>query len=92
MGFAAMLVVVTSLIPTPFAWVRHAECGGRLLATSDVTNANCSRRAAQGELMKRVAIGMLIIVAMIGTCLYFNRSTARAASVASYGSAWCPKL
>ena len=30
--------------------------------------------------MKRVAIGMLIIVAMIGTCLYFNRSTARAAS------------
>ena len=36
--------------------------------------------ATQGELMKRVAIGMLIIVAMTGTCLYFNRSTARAAS------------
>src|SRR5215472_16070582 len=80
MDLAAMLVVVASLIPTPFARVRHAEGGGRLLATSDVTNANCSRRAAQGELMKRVAIGLLIIVAMIGTCLYFNRSTARAAS------------
>src|SRR5215470_8446051 len=85
MGFAAVLVVVASPIPTPFARVQNAEGGGRLLATSDVNAATrfsgaLVRTAIQGELMKRVAIGMLIIVAMIGTCLYFNRSTARAAA------------
>ena len=39
MGFAAVLVVVASLIPTPFARARHAEGGGRLPATSDINAA-----------------------------------------------------
>src|SRR5215469_9249848 len=47
MGFAAVLVVVTSLIPTPLARARHAEGGGSLLAASDVNAATLSlfRRA-----------------------------------------------